>query len=500
METIISAFIGLVGIVLGALITAFAPELKRSIRRNASQQIERGSTLCPLELFGARASSDEPMIAEILLHDRVAFVGISHRNLSTYLKDIISRLANHQVLASLDIYYASNEDGRLWERERFITNVSETRQEIAELVRDPRWGAHKVGELHFWQARHHATYGGCIIGENSNSILYVVNYLPTHNPDAKDSLTFRIAIGRGSGECASEFAQRYISGYKFIRQKAVDLGFFSPSNWDLSAEEWRAFSSTCLAHQNSMRYLSRLASLTGEEKVIDIACGDGTTSRILLESIPKGQLTVLDASPRMLFSAKSLLPNFVRFSLQAVPPGEGGYLVDIFPPYDIAFIHLALPSVGDSSESLRKLAKWCSSILIAKGRLALAVHNTAVQVSEDQYDIGNDPLREAIRRYAETHRTITYRPRQQVILDPQIIEAAFVESGFSVLTTEEMFFDMSMDDRVAMWSTPAVLDSLVDAASITFENRMQMMEFVRGSVRDAHTAPMIVKYWVLESS
>ncbi len=498
METIISAMIGLIGVVLGALITSFAPELKQFIRKNTNKQVGRGSVICPLEVFGTRTSSDNAMITDICLHDKVAFIGISHRHLSTYLKNLITRFEDGKKLVCVDIYYASSDDGKLWERERFVSNVSRTRQEIAELITDPRWGTQKITNLHFWQTTHHSTYGGCIIGENSNSILYVVNYLPTPNPDAKDSLTFRITPDSRNDKCLEEFARNYISGYQFIRQKAVDLGLFIPSIWDISANEWKNFSSICLAHQNSMRHLCALASLTGEENAIDVACGDGTTSKILHEYIPRGRLTVLDTSPQMLLSAKSSLPTTVGFSLQFVPPREEGIQIDISPPYDIAFIHLSFPSVGDSLKSLAKLSKWCSSILKPNGRVAVAVHNTAVHISGDEYKISDDPLRVAIRNFANNDPTLTYRPKQKVVLEPRIIEEAFTGSGFSILKMDEMNFAMTMSDRVAMWNTPAVLDELIDVSSTTFEKRSELMNLVTATVQNTSTPPMKVKYWIFQ--
>src|SRR5664279_3437215 len=45
--------------------------------------------------------------------------------------------------------------------------------------------------------------------------------------------------------------------------------------------------------------------LRGDERVLDVGCGDGYVSRLLAAELPNGSVTGVDASPRMIEVARS---------------------------------------------------------------------------------------------------------------------------------------------------------------------------------------------------
>lgn len=493
MYTIVAAVIGFFAVVLGLIIVVFADDIKHWIRRQGPIPNE-SAVIIPIETYDTRNSSDEAMITDIARLKSAVFFGVSHPNLATYLRSALQRLGAKEAIDHIEIYYASDEDGRLWEHEAYRGNVMRTRQDIAELLTSPQWLPPRVNSVKFLQSQHHATNGGCLVGKpGEDHVVYVVNYLPTPNPDAKESLTFRLAVQQGREDSVSQLATLYATGYQHIRNKAFSLGDFSPSLWDLSAVEWARFASTCNAHMASMRFLCEFGDFSGVENVIDVACGDGATSEILSKCIGNGRLTVLDASPQMVARAKTVLPNTVRFSLQVVPPRNNARMIDLVPPYDVVVVHLSLPSIANSLASLSEFARWSRIILADTGHLLIAAHNTAVHLEQSTFDIKNDPLREAIREF--TDKKLWRNPRNGPVFTVQDIEGAIAEAGYSLQQSRVQSFPLTMRDRVAMWSTPAVLDDMIDVHRTSAEQRKELMSKVWTRVAGKATPDMTVKYW-----
>jgi len=498
MYTIIAALIGFIGIIAGAMIHAFKNEIRRFL---LAPGYKAESIECQIEFYMTRGGSDPDMIKDILRLKQVAFLGISHENLSTYLFMLLEKLDSGNEISEIRIYYASPRDGELWEEEQFMKHVKKTRQAIAELLTNPglAWAEYKqkVIEFSFWHARHHATYGGCIMEGKKECVIYTASYLPTAQPDTKKSLTFRLKSIEGKEDCSKNLVNSYLNAYKYIKMQAVSLGRFIPSLWDLSAKEWAEFTSNCTAYQESMEYLCRIAKFIKNEKVLDMACGDGTTSLILSSWV--GRLTILDSSPRMIQQAKKTLEGKATFALLSIPCINTEE-IDLEDKYDVIISHLSLPAIAETKDSLKELAIWCRNHIHEGGKIIFAAHNTSVRIRSSTYRIEADTLRQEFREQAkELHELNIYREKCTSQFSKKDINDAFSKAGFKKVCEKEKSFQMKMIDRIRMWSAPAVLDTLFDVRRLTSKRKKSLMADVQDKIIRKNTPTMTVIYWIFEA-
>jgi len=247
-----------------------------------------------------------------------------------------------------------------------------------------------------------------------------------------------------------------------------------------------------------MRSLIQFADIQKDDEVLDIAAGSGETSKILLDAVPKGQLTVLDASPQMLEAAKRILgePGNVRYALSHAPAPHGEDIDIQGQTFTTVVIHLSLRTLASNTSDLKHLARWCMLFLRGGGSLVLCTHNTAVQVKpEARWDKWEDPFRTALEQVANQMGV----PRREGPTSPfqmEEITHAFQDSGYSQKKMSTETFKRTMDDRLVMWSVPAVLDSVVDVHQVSSRQRDELLRIVRERVHGQETMPMTVAYWL----
>lgn len=462
----------------------------------------------PVEFYVYRKGSDEDMLQDMMKYHTVIFLGISQNNLKTYLRTFLEKIGDQMVpFSEIRIYYASEDDGRMWEGENFTINIKQTRQDIAALLTDPAW-RHRIQNLEryaFFQSQHHSTFGGCMMenGEKIRGVTYVVEYLPTPNPDTKDSITFKIERERSMPESVRELAKSYSEAYKNIADRAKHLGEFELSLWDLSAREWANFSSNCQAYRRSMEYLVKFGNLKEKPnaRIIDLGAGSGHTSKILLEAMPSCQLTLVDASPQMIRASKKVLGNKALYALCKVPSAPNEVVIDLEDKYDVIVIHLALPAIASTEGELQQVAKWCKGYLKSRGNVILAIHNTAVEIKSSTHRIERDYLRRAfygvilnldLGRY--------YWQRERKKLSQTDVKAAFTREGYICEKNSEAGFEMTIHDRMKMWRAPAVLNDIIDVRKLDREEMFdsckdRLIDGVHEKVKGQPTPNMIVKYW-----
>lgn len=461
-------------------------------------------TNCPtqdgISIYGPRDSSDEDMLGDIKKNKSavVMFLGISHQHLSGYLNRLIALPTQH--LEEIHVYYASDNDGNLWEHAAFLENVRKSRFEISftATTKEAKQSSPRFRKLQFWQRADHSTFGGCLVrGSNGKCrVQYIVNYLPGRFEDTREeSLTFRLE--RRSND-SKKTMKAYSDALDEMHRKAVSLGSVVPSLWDESTNEWSDFTTHCKAYHYSMEFLAKSFGIEPKSFVLDLAGGTGYPSKVLKDKLLPNHLTILDSSPQILHKAKSILGDReVRYSLTTVPTPQCERLIDFDAKFDFIVIHLALPEVAASKEEVRSLAMWCKLVLAPQGRVILAVHNTAVRIDGDPFDPGKDSLREALHRAILDHSLgKIYDGRPRVALTRAEIEGAFKSAGYSVLSVNQKSFNMTMKDRIRLWSCPAVLASVLTSPKVSDDVRDKIIRNVKENVQEQPTPDMTVMYWM----
>jgi trans-aconitate 2-methyltransferase len=117
------------------------------------------------------------------------------------------------------------------------------------------------------------------------------------------------------------------------------------------------------------------------EKIIDIGCGPGNSTRILLEKWPESKITGVDNSPAMIERAKKDIP---QLDWQLIDAGKD----EINGKYDIVFSNATIQWIPNHYELLLKLSK----IITDNGLIAIQlpsfwdmpIGKTIAQVAENK--------------------------------------------------------------------------------------------------------------------
>lgn len=79
------------------------------------------------------------------------------------------------------------------------------------------------------------------------------------------------------------------------------------SGWNnpLTAKKYDGYAQTYISYKNTNRDLVKIADISADQLVVDLACGTGMTSQAILQKLsPSGHIFAVDSSPAMLQVAK----------------------------------------------------------------------------------------------------------------------------------------------------------------------------------------------------
>jgi len=131
---------------------------------------------------------------------------------------------------------------------------------------------------------------------------------------------------------------------------------------------WNAadYAANSAVQQTWARELIARLNLRGDERVLDVGCGDGKVTAEIARTLPCGSATGVDASPQM-----------IRFARAAFPPGKFPNLqfrvmdarhIRLQQRFDLVFSNAALHWVDDHPAFLRRAA----ACLCSGGRLVVS--------------------------------------------------------------------------------------------------------------------------------
>lgn len=327
-------------------------------------------------------------------------------------------------------------------------------------------------------------------------------YLPSIAPDVRDTLTFRLdhKVTRVSSE-EEDIRDAFKQAAYYFTHEAASMGEIAPSIWDISADAWEQFTSNCQAYLDSMRCLVKQAGISSGDSILDIGAGTGSTTDIIRDCVSDVRLTILDSSPQMLARAKRRFNHSAQYALCSVPGTPNERLVDITAKFDCIILHLALPSLASTPEDLTRIATWSRKWTKSGGKLALAAHNTAIRSPQSRYRPDIDPLRQALITAARVRGYEQYlKSSRSQPLDPDSVMTAFTNACYRLIGQQgRKDFKITMDDRIRMWTTPAVMNELLDLTMIPENERIAIIHDVATAVGGGDTPDINVTYWVFEA-
>ncbi|HEY5853352.1 MAG TPA: methyltransferase domain-containing protein [Aldersonia sp.] len=180
--------------------------------------------------------------------------------------------------------------------------------------------------------------------------------------------------------------------------------------------------------------LSRL-HLNGDERVLDVGCGDGYVTARIADRLPRGSILGVDPSPRMIESAKQ------RTTPATFQLGEVTTL-PFTAEFDVATSFNALHWVHDQATAYDRIA----TALRPDGRALLAFVCAGPRRSLEQVamDVTHDP------RWADAFHGFT---APFVHPEPDAFDAVVTAAGFEIVerTVVDKTWDFGSRDAFARW-------------------------------------------------
>ncbi|MGA2853147.1 MAG: methyltransferase domain-containing protein [Verrucomicrobiota bacterium] len=134
-----------------------------------------------------------------------------------------------------------------------------------------------------------------------------------------------------------------------------------PVTWN--AADYAAHS---VPQQTWARELIARLKLRGDERILDVGCGDGKVTAEIARAVPRGSVTGIDASQQMIGFAKKTFPpseiSNLKFEIMDARK------IKFAPRFDFVFSNAALHWVDDHQAFLRSAA----SVLKSGGRLVVS--------------------------------------------------------------------------------------------------------------------------------
>jgi SAM-dependent methyltransferase len=454
--------------------------------------------------YSQRTEATAEMLDDLAAFAYVAFLGISHRLLSRYLRQVLER---HETLpwVVIRIYFASPRLGELYEGRDFKTNLRKARQEIAAFLTQPANARHlpHLSRVQFFQHNVIATHTGSIYSDAANvpAVIYVVHSSVQVPGELNDGLTIRLEASGRNTKLHQIRMGYYTDLYAGLERSSRDLGAFSLTAWDLSAHQWANYSRQSDVLRRSMAKLIDVGEIKDDDSVLDLGAGSGEQSDILLGRHPgTPSLVLLDASPQMARLARERFRgnSRIRVALCTVPAHDGGDIdLDDDEKFSLIVMHQALWELAEACGNIGNLATWCQRRLRPGGRTVVAAHNGALAVEPPKgYERWKDPFRAELMKLLRNNAE--WRPNLRPVKSKLLIadvESAFKERGFVIERQEVVVEEFGYEDRRQMWRVPAVLDSVVDVRKVELNVVAAAVESAFAPLMTQRTMPRTMVYW-----
>jgi trans-aconitate 2-methyltransferase len=135
------------------------------------------------------------------------------------------------------------------------------------------------------------------------------------------------------------------------------------------AAKWNAaeYAANSAVQQSWAREIIARLNLRGDERILDVGCGDGKVTADIARAVPHGRVLGIDASPEMIGFAQKTFPKSKNANLK-FQICDARKLSSIEGSFDVVFSNAALHWIDDHEAVLRGAA----SLLKPGGRLMIS--------------------------------------------------------------------------------------------------------------------------------
>lgn len=443
-----------------------------------------------IRIYENSSSSDTDMLNDLLNAKTVSFFGSAMTDLSNFLR----RSTDQQGGAKFEtfyVYFSNLDDGKIWQGNKFRPNVLESLKNLSHFISEAETlSVRNNFVIKSYIQSHHSTYAGCCI---NNGIVYVVNYVAGKDINRKDGITFRLHHNN-SGEIERKLYKEYSDSHKQIREKAIPFARLSGSVWDNSVIQWNNFISQSEAYRKNMRNVILSLNLVNGLNVLEIACGNGVFGKLIQKEGHDLNLFLTDNSGKMLKACEHNL-NHNKTKILYFDPVENAYNWNMFFPENIKFdrivSHLSFPFPEMDDDDFERLIDFLYSSLNDNGLVVISVHNTTVSIDNDTYSKESDDFRlTLISKFKSQFGRKAIRKIESKKIMEKEFSAFFAKKGFNVVGRKSYEYNFTMHDRVRMWSTPSILNSMFDLTRCNLSKVRKIMNEMSGIYGDRTTLPL----------
>ncbi len=436
-----------------------------------------------VNFFLARDLATQEMLNDLSKATHAYFMGISHSKLWSYLQQIPDNTSHKKLpLKHVEIYFAHDELGKLIEPSKFSMNVREAILQISIALKShPRFSDLNIS---FYQFPHILTPSGSRFklltdGETVKDLPFSViyNVFVERGMDLSASWTMSMHYTKRDNLLRDIFLQEVIS-FERLSKSRKHLFTVSKNNvWDQSGEAWNYFELEFPVYENIYNKLWDHGQISPDHKVLDFGSGTGASLQTVAEKLQEGSLTLVDTSPGMLRTARETFSNNPHVNFVLGDACSRLFDKNLQHKYDRITSCLSLQSFADNMGSLHRFAKNCNLYIAKDGRVIIGVHNSFIDCDPPEgFETWEDPFRAALINELMNRKIPIKNPNTRKRFTQNEIIEAFEGTGFICDGTEIEIFPRTIEDRVAMWLTPAVFDSIADINDVTKEQHHEIVE------------------------
>jgi ubiquinone/menaquinone biosynthesis C-methylase UbiE len=261
-------------------------------------------------------------------------------------------------------------------------------------------------------------------------------------------------------------------------------------SWDSAenARRYAEFARTYGTYEQTSRDLVGLARPAPDATVVDLACGTGITTEVVLSALgDQGRVIAVDASEAMLAAAQSVIDDGrVRWLHSPAERLDQGKLASV----DAVVCNSAIWQTGIqvTAAAVHRVLHPGGRFVFNLGAPMLAEHRPA-----DQPDPLLDTMKEiAARDYGWVPGPVTSGPDQQELSETWLRQVLH-ETGFQVDQIHGFSYQASFEEQGAWLSIPIFTNRLF--GRLSYEQRMAILRQAYQRLAADHADPVTVE-WV----
>jgi ubiquinone/menaquinone biosynthesis C-methylase UbiE len=245
-------------------------------------------------------------------------------------------------------------------------------------------------------------------------------------------------------------------------------------------------------YDETSRDLVRLADVAGAERVVDLCCGTGATTRVLLERLGKGaEVVAIDGSSAMLDVAKRMTDDTRVRWVRADASALGDHAEDV----DVIVCNSAIWQTD-----MTTVFAAAAAVLRPGGRLAFNIGRQFIVLPFTPEEMGR--TKPSLFMYMQAIATLDYDyvpplgPRRGRLFSPEVVKGMVEAAGLRPTVFEVIGYGTSPSRDRAWISIPIFANTVLDG--MPYARQLEVIEKASQRVDASETDTSRWAYFVAE--